>query len=332
MKAIIFGLTVLYNLFLGAEAALHHHTRSRFGFIGVAGNHCHSPTKEKTVHLCMSSEYCLQSISFITTKSWSPDNSRDIILDKLYPPSEYNDRMNVGRDAQFGNQGGRGSVLASSVGSMDANDPRLSLTYHEFPLNSMDQLISLASLEFKLENGREPAVLVDLGSGCGRLVFYSAMQSRERGENNNEEWPWKEVHGVEISSLLHSYAEKVAERGVGFDYFQKAYDGESMNGDSGTMICLHQGPANQYVHVFNKADIIFCYSTVFSTDDFDQNIGAMILSKEWSQMLSNACKRGTVVITTDRALNPSDGWEFKQSLEVENKSLMGSVGYISVKI
>jgi hypothetical protein len=57
----------------------------------------------------------------------------------------------------------------------------------------------------------------------------------------------------------------------------------------------------------------------------------MILSKEWSQMISNVCKKGTVVITTDRVVNPHDGWEFKQSLEVENKSLMGSVGYISIK-
>lgn len=326
MKASICFLT-FYHLFAAAAAArpCGKRPRSSFGFVS---NPWSSANKKKRYHLFMTLEHALQKTSFTTTNSWPRDISRDIIEQELYPQSDYDERMNAGRDAQFGKDGG--SVLASSVGSMEANDPRLSLTYHEFPLSSMDELISLASLEFKRENGREPTVLVDLGSGCGRLVFYSALQSKE-GEQN--ERSWKVVHGIEISSLLHSYARQMAERGVGFNYFDTYSVEQVVSGDTSarTIICLHQGPASEYVHVLKTADIIFCYSTVFSTDDFDPKIGAMILSKEWSQMLSNACKKGTVVITTDRALNPSDGWEFKQSMEVENKSLMGSVGYIAVK-
>lgn len=294
-----------------------HHGRTRLNY------------RANQIHLGMSSDS--QTTSFSTTittstvQSWPRETSREIIDQKLFPTSEYVDRMNVGRDSQF--QAGD----ASSFGSIAANDPRLSLTYHEFPLSSMDALISLASLEFKNENGREPNVLVDLGSGCGRLVFYSALLQKSSTEEDCHVALWEEVHGVEISSLMHSYAGRVVERGVELDFFRNDRGDECRPEQTCTNIYFHQGPASQCANVLHKADIIFCYSTVFDTEGFDPEVGTLILAKEWSQMLSEVCKKGTVVVTTDRALNPSYGWALRQSMEVENKSLMGSVGYISVK-
>jgi hypothetical protein len=157
MKCLV-CLCTLYHLFAALAVAAGPNRRKRPSLLGFIGNHCCSPAtrnKQKR-HLYMSSsEHALQTASwFLTKKSRPREVSREITNTKLYPPSEHNHRLNVGRDAQFGNEGG--AVLASSVGSMDANDPRLSLTYHEFPLNSMDELISLASQEFQKENGREP--------------------------------------------------------------------------------------------------------------------------------------------------------------------------------
>ena len=56
---------------------------------------------------------------------------------------------------------------------------------------------------------------------------------------------------------------------------------------------------------------------------------AMILDDEWSLMLADACKKGTGIVTTDRALNPKHGWSLKQVLDVDNPSLFGSTGYVS---
>ena len=79
----------------------------------------------------------------------------------------------------------------------------------------------------------------------------------------------------------------------------------------------------------NQADIVFSYSTVFETKGFDETIGAMILSDDWSKMLAESCKKGCIVVTTDRALDPQYGWDLKQTLDVDNPKLLGATGYIS---
>ena len=60
-------------------------------------------------------------------------------------------------------------------------------------------------------------------------------------------------------------------------------------------------------------------------------IGLDNLVEEWSELLADSCKFGTVVVTTDRALNPVNGWVLKNRLDVENPSLLGSTGYISIR-
>jgi len=254
-------------------------------------------------------------VTQIAANSLKPGESIHIIDNVLYPESEYKRRMAIGKDAQFGEE----SSIAAAV---EANDPRLFLTYHEFPLQSLDALLALATDTFETKNGRKPTVLVDLGSGCGRLVLYPALASAETNCNTS----WKEVHGIEISSLMHDDAVNAVKKGAERDMFSLSSDVSKS-----IQIFLHQAPANEMIDVLSKADIIFCYSTVFDSKGFNVDIGAMILAKEWSQLLADSCKSGTVVITTDRALNPDDEWSLKHILEVENPSLLGSTGYISIR-
>ena len=56
----------------------------------------------------------------------------------------------------------------------------------------------------------------------------------------------------------------------------------------------------------------------------------MILHEKWSQSLANACSNGCVAVTTDQSLNPIHGWKLIDRLEVENPSVWGSTGYISI--
>ena len=57
---------------------------------------------------------------------------------------------------------------------MTLDDPRLSYTYSEFPLDSFEYILQKANDH--LSNGRKSLEhLIDLGSGCGRLCFYAAL-------------------------------------------------------------------------------------------------------------------------------------------------------------
>jgi hypothetical protein len=56
--------------------------------------------------------------------------------ENLMPRKEYSDRIGWGRDAQG----------IDGTTALKADDPRLSMTYAEFPLRSMDQLVDLGLL------------------------------------------------------------------------------------------------------------------------------------------------------------------------------------------
>ena len=83
-------------------------------------------------------------------------------------------------------------------------------------------------------------------------------------------------------------------------------------------------------HILSQADIIFTYSTALTAKGFDENIGAMVLSDEWSKLLAENCNDGCVVITTDRILDAGYGWDMRRSLSVDNPKLFGSIGYVSI--
>ena len=55
-----------------------------------------------------------------------------------------------------------------------------------------------------------------------------------------------------------------------------------------------------------------------------------MLDAEWSQTLGETCRDGCVAVTTDRALDPRCGWKVCERIDVDNKEVFGSTGYIHV--
>lgn len=282
-----------------------------------------------------------KSSSYKRIQSFTQNEAISIIDNILFPTNQYKQRLKIARDAQFkelsGSEGGGPNQVLS------ASDPILSFTYDEFPPLSMDQLLDIAIDEYKhLHDGLQPNVLVDLGSGCGRLVLHAAL-CEERGTNNNNkdcqdkdavghDFAFQHVHGIEISEELYDIGIDSLEIGTKEGYFVQNDDNDvnNYNDNKNPSVQLHLGAADEMANILNQADIIFSYSTVFPTKGFDEELGAMILADEWSKMLADKCKKGCVVVTTDRALNPSCGWQLKQSLSVENPKLFGTIGYVSI--
>ena len=267
----------------------------------------------------------------------SRSDGQQIMDDILMPSKKYGDRIGWGRDAH------------DLSGLIASDDPRLGMTYGEFPLCSFDSLLDLGLDQIQQQRRtnedndndddteKRKTVLVDLGSGCGRLVLYSALTRGGGGQSEEEtkkQRPW-EVHGIEIAQLLHEEGLKVIINGIENGWFSQQHVSTTQSEDNqqrqqSNFFSLHLGPVEEYTSLLNDADIIFAYSTAFPAETFSTTLGAMILGVEWSQLLSEACKEGCVAITTDRALDPTYGWNLLERLDVDNKEVFGSTGYIHV--
>jgi len=260
------------------------------------------------------------STSLRLTLTLTRTEAADVMNTLLMPTSEYDDRERVGGLAQFGTDVDVEQVIS-------ANDPRTSLTYAEFPLHSFDQLVDCAlshasssSSLLSSSSSSSPPCLLDLGSGCARLVLYAALSR-----------PGCIVHGIEISELLHGKAMEALQRGMDHGYFLTD-DSDSTTTSTTSNIQLHCGPASDdsalLAHVWEEAHVVFCYSTVWPAPDFSISLQAMVLGPEWSHLLATVCRPGCIVITTDRVLNPLDGWVLLDRMDVDNPQLWGSTGYI----
>lgn len=93
---------------------------------------------------------------------------------------------------------------------------------------------------------------------------------------------------------------------------------------------LRLGAAGDHVRLLQEADCIFAYSTAFSAKQFSPELGALILDREWSELLGQSCSLGCVVITTDRALDPRYGWKLLDRLDVENPDVFGTTGFVHI--
>jgi len=272
----------------------------------------------------------VQALASISTIShgFSPrvprSEAQSIIDDQLMPKQEYGERIGWGRDAQ--------GFRSDSSEPIHAKDPRLTLTYAEFPLSSMDALLDLG-LQYlpdhkkinqdcsrSSSSSNNNISMLDLGSGCGRLVFYAAMT---RG-SPSQGW---DIQGIEISQLLHDKGIDFIQNGMRKDIFFPKPIPSNWNSFS-----LHLGPAKEYYHLFQEADIVFAYSTAFSATHFSPELGALLMDKEWSQLLGESCRPGCVVITTDRALDPMYGWELVDRLDVENPDVFGTTGFVQIRV
>ncbi|CAB9501196.1 expressed unknown protein [Seminavis robusta] len=281
---------------------------------------------------------------YSTFSCWVPtrisrEEGERIMDGTILPGKEYDLRICFGRDAQD---------LESST-LVAAQDPRMKYTYGEFPLRSTDQLVDLALSHYRHQPKKIPksVTMIDLGSGCGRLVLYWALT---RGYDDDSDTQWN-MHGIEISDILHDEALRACLSGLDHGWFQlqpqrqqqqqpatlpynnlphlasatQQHSPQKLN-----QFTLHLGPAEEFASLFQQADIVFAYSTVWDTAGFSEQLGAIVMSREWNELLSQTCRPGTIVITTDRCLDPMYGWKLLDRLDVDNREVMGSTGYIQI--
>lgn len=245
-------------------------------------------------------------------------NARKLMDERILPAKKHGERTEAGRDAQ-----------GLSREAVDVDDPRMAFTYGEFPLISFDALVDL-SLPFVTrkvdENGEDSTErglsVVDVGSGCGRLVLYAALSR-----------PGWALHGIEISGTLHRIAVRAMDEAIkgGWMTAGELGSSEALAAASSSALSLHEGPANEFGRsVFRSADLVFAYSTIWPTRGFSPELRAMIIGSEWSTMLAEHCKEGCICVTTDRALDPADGWMLVERMDVDNPEVMGSTGFVQV--
>jgi len=212
-------------------------------------------------------------------------------LSLAYGDASYDERLAIGRRAQLGDEMiYRPGAIGCSVDT--------SLTYGEFDLSFYRALMESA---MTTDRSPRPETIVDIGSGCGRLVLASAML-----------WPEAaRVAGVEVVPALHSLA--VA-----------AEQSDALPG-SGPARELYLGDAADVLRVgapLQDASLCFCYSTTHPS------VGNVLT--DLSELCGACLRTGTRVVTTDKLLGEGESRAFKlvDALEGPNRETGGSVGYV----
>lgn len=268
---------------------------------------------------------------FVVNDQWNREDAQALLeRDEFLPSNAYGRRKTLGRDAAEKECGGG---TKESVGVMLVDDPRLVMTYAEFPLTSLDLLLD-AAVQFLSSTSNDitdPIHMVDIGSGLGRIILYSAMTrsggNPKHSEDDNKNW---NVCGIEIASMLHEKALELVQTGVRNDFFGESKTGASPNDNN---LSFHLGSATDEsgLNLLRNADLVFSYSTAFKAKEFDPQVGALLLDTEdWSKPLSRTCKPGCVAVTTDRALDPRFGWKVVKRMDVPNPEVFGTTGFIHV--
>eukprot|EP00536_Pseudo-nitzschia_multiseries_P004818 jgi/Psemu1/189083/e_gw1.84.75.1 len=234
------------------------------------------------------------------------------------------------------------SSSSAAEGVILADDPRLARTYAEFPLTSLDALLDAAVAYFP-PSATDDIRMVDIGSGLGRIVMYTALTRtgrhteavRENDNGSSSEHTGKrwEVCGIEISSVLHNKAVELLRNGIEQKLFANESAAPERNELPRNALSLRLGSATdtEGKALLETADLVFAYSTVFNAKHFDPDVGALILdAEEWSKPLGETCKTGCVAVTTDRALDPRFGWKLVQRMDVPNPDVLGTTGFVHV--
>jgi hypothetical protein len=238
----------------------------------------------------------------------------DVLNRDLLPQADYGRRISLGNEAQ-----------SVQEGVLTANDI-LDSAYGEFPLESADLLLDRAGryLEEGEEDSRVSAataadrrrtVVVDIGSGCGRLILYWVL--------SRPDW---DVHGIEMEPIFHQQAVEAVERAVRGGWLSRETGRDDGSGFV-SRLSPHLGPADEFGSVLEKADVCFCYSTAMSGPDFSPAAGTAVLGRQWNELLTEHC-RNSIVVTTDKALDPALGWEVLERIDVSNPEVFESTGYI----
>ena len=197
--------------------------------------------------------------SLMASTSWSvpsllgrEDAQKLLEGPKFLPAMDYGDRIVFGRQAAEKEYGEN-----EPLGVMMSDDPRLARTYAEFPLDSLDLLLDRACsyLPEDAANSEEPLTMVDIGSGLGRIVLYSALT---RG-SKRAHW---QIRGIEISESLHNEALKLAQTGIDMNLFG---ENEYKKDSDGNSFLFHCGSATDETGkaLLEDAHLVFAYSTAF---------------------------------------------------------------------
>lgn len=270
---------------------------------------------------------CADAKEKIVVPSWtvaefpsklSKSEAKKLVTTQLIKDADYGSRISLG--GQIQQQQRTNSDPTTSSAAFNANDPQLSETYGEFPLDSLDILLDRA-LEVLEKKKTSHLKVVDLGSGCGRPALYMAL--------SRPNW---DVHGIEISEPFHTIACNAMQTAWNDSSTVADISRSTAETEASSRLTFHNGPAVQYqTNVLADADIVFCYSTAFTGTHFNEQVGAMILEQSWSDVLSSS-KDDVVVITTDKALDPTHGWSIQSRIDVPNREVFESTGYIQSRI
>lgn len=258
----------------------------------------------------------------IASQSLSRTESADLVDTLLLPSKDYGKRSRLSR-----------AIFEDAAGvAISAKDPATSFTYGEFPFTSLDTLLDKALEYFSPQQGNVGGSVrfLDLGSGCGRLCLYLALS---RGgstlttmTSSTSGW---QIHGIEVIEALHQEAKQAENLGTENGWF---VDGSEQQQDSCSRrfssLYFHHGLADEFPTVLAKADVVFMYSTAMQSGRFLPDVQGLLLSREWNELLARHCQAGCIVVTTDRALDPSYGWTLKDRFDVPNPEVFGSTGFI----
>jgi hypothetical protein len=285
-----------------------------------------------------------------TTATLSRIEAAQLIQQQLLPQSDYGARVTMGRNELFKSTTGSNDDDDAVV--LSGNDPLLSFSYGEFPLSSLDFVLDQALEILAAASNDNPSRpcpgtdagtlnMLDLGSGCGRLCLYLALT---RG-------PHWQVHGIEVSNAFHRQALQAQQKAVDLGWLSVVMSNEETDDDDdedsthhpreqqkqqmySSRLVLHHGLVEDFPQVLAQSHVIFCYSTAFTTcSSFRPDIGAMILSPMWTNLLTKHCQSNCIVITTDRALDPDAGWKLLRRIDhVPNPEVMDSTVFIQQKI
>lgn len=210
---------------------------------------------------------------------------------ELFPPDAYDERNGASR------KDGYWAFVHKN------EEPNQDYTYGEFPLPLFSKLVDRACEIKGFGADRSYAVLMDLGSGAGRLALWAAATS-----------VWRRVVGVEYLASLAVAAD------------EKLHQARSSAGLLLTeQVELVQGSWDDPLECFDGVDVAFAYTTAITTDEHG-------VLAELSSALSRRLPRGCLVVTTDYKLDPV-GFECLESIEGENRGVGGvSTGFIHRKI
>ena len=153
--------------------------------------------------------------------------------------------------------------------------------YGEFPLRGMAELLTNPAVVGSSSVMSNALSFVDIGSGAGRLLLGVAGMLGDEAT----------VTGIEASSALYVIAEKAITELVS--------QGKLRPGSVSSLLAdvIMQPPEPTMARTFAQADVIFCYSTAFPSED-----GLRL--PELSAALATLLRADSVVITTDKVRAP----------------------------